>query len=301
MSWKRLLAVFTVSGLVLAGGLALFAFRGAWAQTETPGEPEEVAPAHPFEALPDGPFEALPAVPGRMLPGFSHEVRIEVHGYNSEDLANALGITVDELNAAYETATNAAIDQAVADGLITQAQADAIWERGYAFPFGHGWGGWLSENGLDYQAFLADALGITQEELEDAYTQARNAQIDRAVDEGILTQEQAELMKGRNALYNNEDFQSSMRSAFESAVQQAVDAGVITQEQADLILQEQNERELDLPDFGGNFGGFGDVEVFSGRGEREGRGPGGLFFWRNLPDRLFPAEPSATAPTGSGL
>ena len=57
-------------------------------------------------------------------------------GYSSEDLAEALGITVDELESAIQTARQAALAQAVEDGLITQAQADALTETGRAFPFG---------------------------------------------------------------------------------------------------------------------------------------------------------------------
>ena len=44
----------------------------------------------------------------------------------SQTLADALGITVDELNAARDAARDAALDQAVAEGLLTQEQADAI-------------------------------------------------------------------------------------------------------------------------------------------------------------------------------
>lgn len=42
-------------------------------------------------------------------------------------LANALGITVDQLNAAHTQAHNQTIQEALNQGLITQAQADAMW------------------------------------------------------------------------------------------------------------------------------------------------------------------------------
>jgi hypothetical protein len=179
-------------------------------------------------------------------------------GYTNEDLANALGISVDELNAAIQKANEAALDQAVTDGLITQAQADQIRARGAAFPFGGHWGGWLSQNGLEYDTFLADALGITVEELQAAYAQAYAARIDQAVTDGRITQEQADLMKGQYALMTSEKFQSAMQSAFEEAVSQAVADGLITQAQADLILQNRD---------GAGFPGFGGF----------GRGPGGGF------------------------
>ena len=82
-----------------------------------------------------------------------------------------------------------------------------------------------------------------------------------------MTQEQADLEKGRNALVANQDFQASMKSAYEAAVQQAVSAGVITQAQADLILADNNAK-----DFGMGFAGFG-----GGRGGHGGHGgPGGF-------------------------
>ncbi len=158
-------------------------------------------------------------------------------GSTQEDLANALGISVDELAAAQQEAFTAAIDQALAEGLITQAQADALKQRENAFPFAGRWNGWLSQNGIDYDALLADALGITTEKLQEARTQAFNARIDQAVTDGKLTQEQADLMKGRRALADRRDLPRSMQSAFESAVKAAVSSGVITQAQADLILE----------------------------------------------------------------
>jgi hypothetical protein len=195
---------------------------------------------------------------GRGPGGFEGGMRGGMVGYSNEDLAAALGITVDELNAAYKAANQAALDQAVKDALITQAQADQLNTEGAAFPFGGRWGGFLSQNGINFDALLANALGITVEELQAAYTQARNARIDQAVSDGKLTQEQADLMKGQSALYGNADFQSAMQTAFEAAVNKAVTAGVITQAQADLILAKGAG-----PDFGmggpgpGGFGDFG--------------------------------------------
>ena len=141
-------------------------------------------------------------------------------GSTQEDLANALGISADELAAAQQEAFTAAIDQALAEGLITQAQAEALKQKENAFPFAGRWNGWLSQNGIDYDALLVDALGITPEKLQEARTQAFNARIDQAVTDGKLTQEQADLMKGRCALAEDETFRASMQSAFESAVRQ---------------------------------------------------------------------------------
>jgi hypothetical protein len=203
--------------------------------------------------------------------------------YTSEDLAAALGITVDELSSAYQTATNAALDQAVQAGLITQAQADQIRERGSTFPLGNRWGSWLSQNGIDYDALLADALGISVEDLRAAYVEAYNTRVDQAVADGRLTQEQGDLMKGQNALYSNEAFRSSMQSAFEAVVQQAVADGVITQTQADQILSNSSGMNFFGPKGFDGPGGFG----------RHGR-PGG-----DLPGSpSAPTAPSTTPSTG---
>lgn len=180
-------------------------------------------------------------------------------GYDSENLATALGISVEELNAARTTAGENAINQALEDGLITQTQADQLRERGIAFPILR-WRGWLSENGIDFEALLADALGISVETLQDAYQQAYQARIDQAVADGRLTEAEADLIRGRQALFSNDDFRSSMQAAFEAAVQEAVENGVITQSQADQILSSQSDGGfLDfhrgMPSFG-RHGGF---------------------------------------------
>jgi hypothetical protein len=160
-------------------------------------------------------------------------------GVSDEDLAEALGITVDELTAAREQAKSAAIEQAVADGLITQAQADEILSGDRpALVLGR-WSDWLSKNGIDYQAFLAEALGITVEELQAARIEAFTANINQAVADGTITQEKADLILGRFALAQDSDFQSDMQAAFEAAVNAAVERGVITQAQADQILANQ--------------------------------------------------------------
>jgi ribosomal protein S20 len=195
-------------------------------------------------------------------------------GYNNEGLANALGITVDALNTAYQAAYSAALKQAVSDGLITQAQADQLTANGSAFPFGDRWNGWLTQNGIDFNSYLAQALGISVEALKSAYQTAYYANIDQQVTDGMLTQDQADLMKGEYALYNDSTFQTSMQSAFTSAVNAAVSSGVISQAQADQILSKGNN--MFMP---GMFN-------LGGRGGPHGRG-GGM-----MPD--ISSLPSAT-------
>lgn len=151
-----------------------------------------------------------------------------IHGVTQEALAEALGIDVDTLTTAQETATQQALEQAISDGLITQEQADRLTERGFAGKFGFGMGN-LGTSEIDYDALLANALNISVETLETARQEAFITTVDNAVAEGTITEEQGDLIKGQQALFNNEGFQSGMQSAFEAAVQQAVSDSVITQ------------------------------------------------------------------------
>jgi hypothetical protein len=236
--------------LAIAGVAGLFTYRSAAAQAPTPTAPEAASPAAPA---------GQPSFGGR-------------HGGATEtDLAGALGISVEDLQAAQETALKEALSQAVEKDLITQAQADAILNRGIAGRLPRAFGRW-EESGIDYQALLADALGISVDALQAALQQAFVAGIDRAVAEGALTAEQADLLKGRQALWSNETFQNSMTSAFESAVAQAVEGGVITQAQADAILAQE-----------GNFfrrGGF----PMRGLDGPHGRRGGGRFLPETAPN-----------------
>ena len=179
-----------------------------------------------------------------------------------EALAEALGITTDELTSAYQKAVQAAVQEGVEKGLITQAQADAILNGNGRFG-GRGMMGlgWLLQNGVDLEAHLAEALGISVDDLQAAYVKAAEIRLEQAVADGRITEEEAELMRARHALFNNEAFQNSMQAAFENAVKDAVANGVITQQQADLLLQQ---------------GGFGMRGGFMGFGGCRGGGRGGF-------------------------
>ncbi len=177
-----------------------------------------------------------------------------------EALAEALGISTDDLNNAYQQAVQSAVQEGVDKGLITQAQADAILNGSGRFG-GRGMLGWLFQNGVDFESHFANALGISVADLQAAYTKAAEIRLEQAVADGRITEEEANLMRARHALFNNEAFQNAMQAAFENAVQQAVSSGVITQEQADLILQQ---------------GGFGMRGGFMGFGGCHGGGRGGF-------------------------
>ena len=269
MTKQKITAIAAAGVLAIATLVGALTYQNVSAQGATP-TPEAPAEGTPSNTPQDD------AVPGRPF-----GMRVEKFGgVAQEDLAAALGIDVETLEAAQQTATEQALAQAVEKGLITQAQADRMLER----ELGRGgkFGAHLLEiNGIDYDALLADALNISVDELNAAREEAFNTRLQQAVDDGALTQEQADLILGQRALFDNEGFQTSMQSAFTEAVQQAVTDGVITQAQADAILQRAEER-------GGlfGFGGRGNHGFFGGR--HGGRG-----------DRFFsPFEaPPALQPT----
>jgi hypothetical protein len=134
----------------------------------------------------------------------------------------------------------------------------------------------LRRSGIDRDQLLADALDISPEELVEARAEAREAGILQAVEEEVITQDEADLLlaviafKGSvnkaelmaNAVgisleeleqaredglglrglleelgLSPDDVREGLRAAFESSVEDAVSSGSITQEQADLILE----------------------------------------------------------------
>jgi len=273
MNRKVLVSILVLATLTIAsiGGVVLYRSANAAGPTLLSGTTNEVGPGR--------------GGPGRGLEGRA----------SNEDLASALSITVDELNAAYQKANEAALAQAVEDGLITQAQADQLKSDGQAFPLGGRWMGWLKQQGVDTEALLAEALGISTDKLQAAYTQAEQAHIEQAVTDGRLTQDQAELMKAQRALAASESFKTAMQTAYEAAVKQAVSYGTITQTQADLVLQAASQKGdgMGMPfmDGGHGRGGFGGP----GSGERNfGPESGGQ------PAYPDPSAP-ATTPSSSGL
>jgi hypothetical protein len=237
------------------------------------------------------------------------------NGLSSRDtqLAEALGITTAELQTAQETARTTAIQQAVDQGFITQAQADQIilWGRlgfgGRGDFMGRGAPGGMGQQmkaAIDPEALLADALEISVDELQAAQLKAELAGVQEALDAGLITQIQADQMTGRLQLRTYIDqeemlaealgmtveeyrtavsegktittllteqntdavtVRQKMMTAYQAAMQQAVTDGVITQTQADQFLS----RGMN---FGGPGGGFGDRMRPGGRGGDNQRG-----------------------------
>jgi hypothetical protein len=248
---KRVL--YMAFGAMLALGIAI----GGIAVFAQDDDSAEVTPAPEVEAESD-------VVP---LPGFrSQRERIDgLRGDDEERLAAALGITVEELAAAEDEAYAAAIDQAVAEGLLTEAQAEQLLEGNGRFrhPF---------IGSADREALLADALGISVEQLQSAMAEVRAARLAELVESGALTQEQADLMAARAAVQDYVDQEAlaeTLQNAYEAAVDAALADGAITAAQAEQLLE--NMPAFDRFDFGSAFGGG------PGRGHHHGgfRMPGG--------------------------
>ena len=121
-------------------------------------------------------------------------------------LAEALGVSVADLQEARQAAQEAAREQAVAEGVITAEQAELIKARQALMQC------------IDKDELLATALGITTEELETARQEGKSLPY----------------FFGELGL-DPADIKDAMQSAFEDAVQQAVDDGVITDSQAEQL------------------------------------------------------------------
>lgn len=238
--------VYMFLGGLLALGL-VFGGAAAFAQTDDGDTDTPDTPATPDESDDaDSTAESEDVAPS--VDGFrGHRGGNGMTSSRTEDLADALGITVDELTAAKTAAYEAIIAQAVADGDLTQAEADAILagEARYRMPRGL-----TSDDQM--QSYLADALGITVEELQAANESVFAADLAEKVASGVLTQEQADMIAAQRAVqsYVDEDaIQEAVQAFYADAIEQALADGVITQEQADTLLENLENAPL----MGGGF------------------------------------------------
>ena len=268
MNRKSIVSIFAVGALALGALFGALSYRTASAANPTT-DSTTAATTQPMQGA--GPH-------GERGPG----------GDDSTELAKALGITVDQLTAAYTTANAEALKLAVEKGLITQAQADQITAEGR--PVGGREFDQLASSGIDYNTLLAKALNISVDKLTAARLTAFNARIDAAVTAGSMTQAQADLEKGEYALRTSADFQTAMTSAYKTAVQAAVTKGTISQAQADAILAANPTGERGGFGFGGAEGGRGGPGGPGNHGGHGGRGGRGGFDAQGAP------APSTTTP-----
>lgn len=199
---KRLWTVVGIATLVAVLGVAVVG-AVAWAQDDG-----------------DGPFDSRARV--------------------REAIANALGISVEEYDAAVDTARDQVLDEAVAEGVLTQEQADAIQERqelgfgrgmmGRRGGFGRGLMGSAMFSGTENSliAMAAEQLDMTVDELVAALQDGETTIADLAAAQGVDPQ----------AIV---DAYIAGRQEF---LAEAVADGRITQEQADLMLEHMEEMAL---------------------------------------------------------
>jgi hypothetical protein len=196
--------------------------------------------------------QAAQRITGRNLPAFQGQFgpRGFRHGFGANIdhealLADALGITVEELRDAHEQARLAAVQQALDEGQLTQAQADFMSAQ-------------IALNSyIDKEALTAGALGISVEELQTARDEGKSLPVlmnELELDPATVS--------------------AAMNTAYQDAVQQAVADGVITQEQADVISSLPG-LGLGRKGFGGFGGGFHGPRGFGGFEGSRG-GPGGF-------------------------
>ncbi|MBP8000736.1 MAG: hypothetical protein KA314_07270 [Chloroflexi bacterium] len=170
-------------------------------------------------------------------------------GQRLPELVAELGLDMDTVQANIVAGLSEAINQAVTEGTITQEQADLMLARLEMRTLAH--------DLIDMQAIVADALGITVEDLLAAH--ADGQYLPELVDElGLdLATVQADIQAER-----------------EAAINQALADGLITQEQADWLL---------------SHGGHAGMGYGGGQGHRGG-GNGG-----NCPNMTPPTD--NTVPT----
>ena len=297
--WKRL-AIGGVAALTLTAG-TLWAVDSVSAASPTTGWVSTLS-----QQVQEFSGRGGPHGPGKGHGG-------ALFGDQEQYLANALGISVEQLDAAQSSAREAGLNAALADGSITQEQFDAFQAKQalqeylrttYAdarpegtkaeliqealtagaitqaqadllstnsMRMGLAGGKGMRDSGrgemgsVDREALLAEALGITVDELDTAQSAAHDAAIAAAVADGTITQEQADRMSAQQT------FQEYLRATYPDArpqetmevlIQNAVDAGAITQAQADLLLSGDGHK--------------GPGSMDGRRGPRDGgmRGPG---------------------------
>lgn len=191
-------------------------------------------------------------------------------GGSDEDLAAALGISVEDLTAAVEKAFTAAVDAALEAETITASQAETLKAGNANFRSLYRYLGETERVEFDQDVYLAEALGITEEELADAVAAVKQARVDQLVADGTITQEEADLQAAYQALRESDTFEANMKQAMTDAINAEVKAGTLTQAQADLIIANLDAMPMG---FGIGMHEMRGMEGAGGMGEH--RGPGG--------------------------
>ncbi|MCB2178781.1 hypothetical protein KQH61_05155 [bacterium] len=147
----------------------------------------------------------------------------------SEALAEVLGMDADTLQVEIKTAKEETLSQAIADGILTQEQANAY----LSLSSSNGSLG-FKIRGVDFEPYLADTLDFSVNALQTAQHQAASLMIDQAYENGSISQEEYERLQFRStmSLY----FEKAYSSADQNAIDAALADGAITEAQAELLL-----------------------------------------------------------------
>jgi len=239
--------------LILENGLRFFGHHGG------PG-------SHGFGLKGDGVLQPYVEAAAADILGLSVEElqTAKDEGTRLPELLDNAGLTTDEFQTQMEAAVPNIVEQALADGVITQAQADYILENGL-----RGAKGYLHSALQEYvDAAVADILGVSVEELQTAR------------DEGTV----ADLLDA--AGLTRAELQTALDEATAEIVEQALADGVITQAQADSILEN-------------GLRGFGPGGHGPGGGHHNG-GPGGGFGPGNSDGSGNPNAPATDTSSENG-
>lgn len=251
MKKKIVIAILAIVLLTVGAFVGSLTSRSALAQTSTPTTEATDTVATPAPQI---------TITEEYDSDCGCGVQNGIVGDNSA-VAEKLGKTAEEMTAARTAALEKAVADAVSAGVITQVQADGIKADGFV-----GWGQLARLAGeeyvstLDQDKYFAEALDVTAEALNQARAEVRADQLAAAVEAGKLTQEQADLIAGHQALANDETFLTNLKTSVEAAIKQAVTDGTITQAQADALIA-----QLANQNFGRGMMGFG-KGMFGGRG-----------------------------------
>jgi polyhydroxyalkanoate synthesis regulator phasin len=154
-----------------------------------------------------------------------------------ELLAGELGITVEELTEAQTNARNQLIDEAVAEGKITQEQADSLKELEPGEGLGFGLG--LHRLGHKLHGGLTDVLEVAAE--------AVNLPVEDVRERLAGGESLSDIAASQNI--DEETLTNDLVAALTDRINQAVADGDLDQEQADRLIEHLDElvdRAIDL-------------------------------------------------------
>jgi polyhydroxyalkanoate synthesis regulator phasin len=179
-----------------------------------------------------------------------------------EKLADKLGVTEDELKTAIDEARSETIDEAVAEGRLTEEQAERLREGSFPFrgPPLHG------PRHLHLMEAAAEVLGMPQDELMEQLRDGNSlAEVAEAKDMSV------------------EDFKAALLDEIQARLGELVAEGDLTQEQADRMFENIQENIDSMVNAEGCRDGFG--------GPRWGPGGfGGLRFGPSFDDEAESTE-----------